>query len=144
MAAIWHLEGRGSINHQCVAVSQRLPAFVDGTGEHTITDLIAQTNATRSVGRSGPLSKILVDEHAVAFLQSQTLGMGSVPACGQRVFIRPYASMDLGGVGINCDITLHPDTHQKLSKLTRDLGLQVASTAGAVQASATPAVVASM
>lgn len=115
------------INHRCLAISQRLPAFVDGDGENDIKTLIAQTNANRAEGRRGPLSKIRVDDDMITHLQSQGLGMGCVPQAGERVFVRAEPNMDLGGVGINLDAQLHPDNHAMLSQLTESLGLNVAA-----------------
>lgn len=115
------------INHQCVAVSQRLPAFVDGNGEHDIKTLVAATNANRAQGRTGPLSKIIIDEDVINYLNAHHIGMGYVPKACERVYLRPQTCMDLGGVGVNIDIELHPKNHDMLSNLCQSLGLRVAA-----------------
>jgi cyanophycin synthetase len=114
------------INHQCIAVSQRLPAFVDGDGVHDVLELIAIANADRAEDRKGPLSKIKIDEEVKKHLNRHGMGLGSVPAKDQRVFLRTQTSMDLGGVGVNLDVSLHAEVAAKLGQLTKLLGLQVA------------------
>lgn len=115
------------VQHRCIAISQRLPAFVEGDGESDIKTRIAHSNTERAEGRKGPLSKIIVDEDVIKHLHAQGRGMGTVPKAGERVFLRKQHSMDLGGVGVNLDIKLHPENHAMLSQLTESLGLQVAA-----------------
>jgi cyanophycin synthetase len=115
------------VNAKCIAISQRLPAFVEGDGEQDIKALVATTNADRAVGRTGPLSKIIINEDVIAYLSAHNIGMGYVPKAKERVFLRSQTCMDLGGVGLNVDVKLHPKNHEALSALCQSLGLQVAA-----------------
>lgn len=115
------------VDHQCIAISQRLPAFVEGNGRDSINELIAAANATRAAGRKGPVTKILVDDELTNYVREQGLGMGSVIEAGRRLYLRKNPSLDLGGVGINRDIILHPSNATQLATLTKLLGLRVAA-----------------
>lgn len=90
------------LGDQVLAVCHRVPASVLGDGQNTVGDLIAAKNETR---RKNPfLSKglIKVDFEIEGMLEEQGLQLSSVPAEGQRVWLRRIANASAGGDVVDC------------------------------------------
>ena len=101
------------IGNSLVAAARREPPHVIGDGEHDIRQLVEQVNSDprRSDGHATILSKIRLDEIALATLASQGYELGSVPRKGARVVLRNNANLSTGGTAT--DVT--DDVHQELA-----------------------------
>jgi cyanophycin synthetase len=99
-----------AVKGRFVAALQRVPAYVDGDGKHTIGELIKLENDTpaRLDNARSPLCKIKVDDDLVDYLDKQGLAVNSVPGKGKRVTLRRVANISAGGVSINVTERIHP------------------------------------
>ncbi|HPW55289.1 MAG: hypothetical protein KA072_01615 [Thermoanaerobaculaceae bacterium] len=99
-----------AVNGRFAAALQRLPAFVDGNGRDAIEKLIETENATeaRADTARSPLGKIKVDEDLQDFLKQQGRTLATIPAAGERVYLRRVANLSAGGVSINVSDRVHP------------------------------------
>ncbi|HPC82623.1 MAG TPA: hypothetical protein P5234_04900 [Thermoanaerobaculaceae bacterium] len=99
-----------AVNGRFAAALQRVPAYVDGNGRDSIEKLIDAENATeaRADTARSPLGKIKVDEDLLDFLKQQGRTLATVPAAGERVYLRRVANLSAGGVSINVTDRVHP------------------------------------
>ncbi len=99
-----------TVNGKFVAALERVPAYVDGDGKNSISDLIAMENDTvvRLDNARSPLCKINIDDDLREFLQLQDLSLDVVPEKGQRIYLRRVANISAGGVSINVTDRMHP------------------------------------
>jgi cyanophycin synthetase len=81
-----------------VVAAELAPARVTGDGVHAIAELVAQVNADprRGIGHDRPLTRIVLDDVALAHLAGQGLAPASVPALGQVVALRRNANLSTG------------------------------------------------
>lgn len=100
-----------AVNGKFAAALERVPAYVDGDGKETIRTLIERENGTvaRLDNARSPLCKIKIDDDLEEFLSLQELTVDSVPAEGERIFLRRVANISAGGVSINVTDKAHPD-----------------------------------
>ncbi len=99
-----------SVGGRFVAALERVPAYVDGDGAHTIAELVERENQTpaRLDNARSPLCKIKLDDDLQDFLRLQGKTVQTVPAAGERVFLRRVANISAGGVSINVTDRIHP------------------------------------
>lgn len=115
------------IDGKVVAASCRDPAFVVGDGKHPLGELIEATNAKRKVGRKGHLSKIKMDKIAHDFLKKQNISLSHTPKKDEKIYIRPNANLNTGGVSENIDISVvHTDNIEMVEYVAKEVGLMVA------------------
>ena len=101
------------IGDRLVAAARREPPHVIGDGEHSIRELVEQVNSDprRSDGHATSLTKIRLDDIALATLAKQGFDADSVPRKGARVVLRNNANLSTGGTAT--DVT--DDVHQELA-----------------------------
>lgn len=111
-----------------VAVAERVPAHVVGDGEHTVAELVAETNADprRGLGHEKVLTRIRVNQAAVDLVGSQGFGMGDVPPEGTMVKLTLTGNMSTGGISIDRTDEAHPDNVEIAEEAARVVGLDVA------------------
>jgi cyanophycin synthetase len=111
------------IGGRLVAAARREPPHVIGDGEHTIQELVEQINSDplRGSGHATTLTKIRLDDIALATLAHQDLGVSSVPRKGARVLLRNNANLSTGGTAT--DVT--DDVHQELAARAVDAAKMV-------------------
>lgn len=99
-----------AVKGRFAAALQRVPAYVDGNGRDSIERLIEAENATeaRADTARSPLGKIKIDEDLQDFLKQQGRTLATVPAAGERVYLRRVANLSAGGVSINVTDRVHP------------------------------------
>ncbi len=116
------------VGGRMVAVAERVPAHVVGDGRTTVEDLVAHTNADprRGVGHEKVLTRIKVDEAAVALVAKQGFAMTDVPPAGTTVRLTLTANMSTGGVSIDRTMEAHPDNVEIAEEAARVVGLDVA------------------
>ncbi len=117
------------VDGRVVAVAERVPAHVVGDGERTIAALVEALNADprRGEGHENLLTRIRLDDRAAQeTLARQGLTADSVPAEGQRVFLRMTANLSSGGVAIDRTDEIHPDNAAIARRAALAVGLDVA------------------
>lgn len=101
------------IGDRLIAAARREPPHVIGDGDHSISQLVEQVNSDprRGDGHVTILSKIKLDEIALATLAKQGFDSDCVPRKGARVVLRNNANLSTGGTAT--DVT--DDVHQDLA-----------------------------
>ncbi len=110
------------------AIAERVPAHVVGDGSHTVAELVEITNndPRRGVGHEKVLTRIKVDDAAVALVQEQGFGMDDVPPAEQMVKLAETGNMSTGGISIDRTLDAHPDNVEIAEEAARLIGLDVA------------------
>ena len=80
------------------AVLHRDPAHVIGNGKDAIRALAEAESARRLAPPPGCLCPIALDAEAERFLKKQGLSLSSVPAAGEKVYLRGNSNLKTGGV----------------------------------------------
>ena len=111
-----------------VALAERVPAHVVGDGIHTVRELVDETNADprRGVGHEKVLTRIKVDDAAVALVREQGFAMDDVPPAGTMVKLTLTGNMSTGGISIDRTFEAHPDNVEIAEEAARVVGLDVA------------------
>ncbi len=101
------------IGDRLVAAARREPPHVIGDGQQDIRQLVEEVNRDprRSDNHATILSKIRLDDIALATLAKEGLDAESVPRMGARVLLRNNANLSTGGTAT--DVT--DDVHQELA-----------------------------
>ena len=116
------------INGQMQAIAERVPAHVLGDGRRTVAELVEETNADprRGVGHEKVLTRIVVDDAAVALVRQQGYGLDDVPPAGEVVKLALTANMSTGGISIDRTLEAHPDNVDIAEEAAGVIGLDVA------------------
>ena len=115
------------IGNRLVAASRRDPPQVVGDGVHSIAQLVEQVNRDprRGDGHATALTKIRLDDIALARLHLQGLSADDVPALGQRVVLRNNANLSTGGSATDVTDEVHPDVAARAVAAARMVGLEI-------------------
>jgi cyanophycin synthetase len=115
------------VDGQVMAAAQLGPAAVTGDGRSEIGELVARVNQDprRGDGHSRPLTKIRLDDGALAHLAGQGLSPGSVPADGQVVTLRRNANLSTGGTSTDVTDQIHDDVAALCCRAAAVMGLDV-------------------
>jgi cyanophycin synthetase len=116
------------IGGKVAAIAERVPASVIGDGRSTVQQLVEQTNSDprRGIGHEKVLTKITVDDAAVALVASQGFAMHDVPPDGTRVKLALTGNMSTGGTSIDRTMEAHPDNAEIAEMAALVVGLDVA------------------
>jgi len=116
------------IDGRLAAVAERVPAHVVGDGRSTIDQLIELTNADprRGVGHEKVLTRIKVDDAALALLAEQGYKLGDVPPAGEMVKLTLTGNMSTGGISIDRTFEAHPENVEIAEEAARMVGLDIA------------------
>jgi cyanophycin synthetase len=116
------------VNGRVVAAAERVPAHVIGDGTHSIRQLIDEANRDprRGVGHTKILTRLPSDGHTASFLAKHGFTFESVPAAGERVFLRGTANLSTGGTSIDRTEEMHPDNVTACEMAAGIVGLDVA------------------
>ena len=111
-----------------IAAARREPAQVLGDGALTVRQIVDQANADPRRGESHAtsLSKIKLDDIALAVLAEQGLSPETVPISGQKVLIRRNANLSTGGTAEDVTDRVHPEVAARCIEAARFVGLDVA------------------
>ena len=115
------------INGELVAVSRRVPGHVIGDGEHTIEQLVEQVNSDprRGIGHEKVLTRLVFDHQAETMLARKGYTRESVPAPGERVFLRSTGNLSTGGTATDVTDFVHPDNAEMATRAVKAIGLDV-------------------
>jgi cyanophycin synthetase len=110
-----------------VAAARRAPPTVIGDGTHTIEQLVEQVNRDplRGAGHATSLTKIRLDQIAVATLARQGLAVDSVPPKGRHVALRNNANLSTGGTATDVTDEVHPEVAARAVEAARMVGLDI-------------------
>jgi cyanophycin synthetase len=116
------------VNHQVVAVAERIPAHVVGDGVSTIADLVEQENRNprRGEGHDNVLTTIKLDRTTDELLDQQGWRLDTVLAADQVCYLRATANLSTGGVAIDRTDEIHPETVWLAERVSRLIGLDIA------------------
>ena len=115
------------VGDKLIAAARRDSPFVVGDGIHTIVELVAQINADprRGDGHATPLTRIRIDEIAVARIAIQGFKQESIPPKGQRVVLRNNANLSTGGTATDVTDDVHPDVAHSAIAAAQMIGLDI-------------------
>ncbi|HYF12529.1 MAG TPA: acetate--CoA ligase family protein, partial [Actinomycetota bacterium] len=113
------------VGGRMVAIAERVPAHVVGDGTHTIAELVDITNADprRGIGHEKVLTRIKVDEAAVALVKAQGYAMDGVPPDGVAVKLVATGNMSTGGSSIDRTWEAHEENVEIAEEAARVVGL---------------------
>ena len=115
------------VGDQLVAAARREPPQVLGDGQHTVRELVDLVNLDprRGEGHATSLTKIRLDDIAVARLAMQDLTPDAVPAKGQRVILRNNANLSTGGTATDVTDDVHPEVAARAVAAAQMVGLHI-------------------
>ncbi|MFH1818988.1 MAG: cyanophycin synthetase [Pseudomonadota bacterium] len=115
------------VGNRLVAAARREPPHVIGDGVHAVRELVAQVNSDprRGEGHSTSLTKIRLDDIAMARLAVHGLDADSIPAMGERVVLRNNANLSTGGTATDVTDDVHPDVAARAVEAAQMIGLDI-------------------
>jgi cyanophycin synthetase len=115
------------INGELVAVALRVPGHVVGDGQHTIEQLVDEVNQDprRGIGHEKVLTRLVFDHQAEALLSHKGYTRDTVPAAGERVFLRSTGNLSTGGTATDMTDRVHPDNIEMAVRAVKAIGLDV-------------------
>ena len=116
------------VNGKVVAVAERIAAHVIGNGRSAIRELIAAANLDprRGEGHGSILTHLPADAATAAHLALSGRTLDTVPAEGERVFLRATANLSTGGTSIDRTDEIHPDNVTACELAASVVGLDIA------------------
>ncbi|AKJ68704.1 cyanophycin synthetase [Pandoraea thiooxydans] len=115
------------VGDKLVAAARRDPPQVIGDGVQTIRELVEQINCDplRGEGHATSLTKIRLDEIALATLDKQAYTADSVPPKGKRVVLRNNANLSTGGTATDVTDDVHPEVAERAIAAAQMVGLDI-------------------
>jgi len=115
------------VGDRLVAAARRDPPLVTGDGLRSVRELVDEVNCDplRGEGHATPLTRVRLDEIALATLASAGLTPESVPSCGQRVVLRNNANLSTGGTATDVTDHVHPRVAQRAVQAAQMVGLDI-------------------
>ncbi len=115
------------IDGRLIAVSKRVPGHVVGDGVHTIEQLVEEVNQDprRGIGHEKVLTRLTFDHQAQMMLERKGYTRESVPAAGERVFLRSTGNLSTGGTATDLTDVVHPDNAEMATRAVKAIGLDV-------------------
>ncbi len=115
------------VGDKLVAAARRDPPQVIGDGKQTIAQLVAVVNADplRGDGHASSLTKIHLDEIALATMAAQGYTAESVPKKGVQVTLRNNANLSTGGTATDVTDHVHPELAATAVAAAQMVGLDV-------------------
>jgi cyanophycin synthetase len=115
------------VNGELVAATRRTPGHVVGDGAHTIAELVQIVNQDprRGVGHEKVLTRLELDEQATMMMGRVNYTAASVPADGERVYLRSTANLSTGGTATDVTDVIHPDNRDMAVRAIAAIGLDV-------------------
>ncbi len=115
------------INGELVAVALRVPGHVVGDGVHTIEQLVDEVNRDprRGIGHEKVLTRLTFDHQAETLLSDKGFTRETVPADGERVFLRLTGNLSTGGTATDVTDQVHPDNIEMAVRAVKAIGLDV-------------------
>ncbi len=115
------------VGDRLIAAARRDPPQVIGDGKSTIVQLVEEINKDplRGDGHATPLTKIRIDDIALATLSKKGLQAESIPIMGQKVVLRNNANLSTGGSATDVTEDVHPDLAASAITAAKMVGLDI-------------------
>lgn len=115
------------VGNQMVAAARRDAPSVIGDGVQSVRDLVKQVNSDprRGTGHATSLTKIRIDDIALASLATQNFTADSVPCKGARVILRNNANLSTGGTATDVTENVHPELAASAVAAAEMIGLDI-------------------
>ena len=115
------------IGNKLVAAARRDPPQVVGDGIKNVRQLVDQVNLDpkRGSGHATSLTKIRIDDIALASLASQGFNAESIPPKGKRVNLRNNANLSTGGSATDVTDDVHPEVAARAVAAAQMIGLDI-------------------
>ena len=115
------------VGNKLIAAARRDPPQVTGDGVQSIRELVAKVNLDplRGDGHATSLTKIRLDDIAVATLATQGYTPDSVPPAGVLVVLRNNANLSTGGTATDVTDDVHPDWAARVVAAAQMVGLDI-------------------
>ncbi|MFV0555914.1 MAG: bifunctional glutamate--cysteine ligase GshA/glutathione synthetase GshB [Lactovum sp.] len=115
------------IDDKLVAILNRIPANILGDGKQTIESLIDEKNQDplRGEGHRTPLEKIVIDDALKIYLNQQAKNIQTIPAKGERVFLRPNSNISTGGDSIDMTDEMPEYFKNQAVEIVRSFGAKI-------------------
>ena len=115
------------VGKHLVAASRREPPHVVGDAVHTVRELVEQMNSDprRGEGHATSLTKIRLDDIAMAWLAVQDYNADTIPAMGERVVLRNNANLSTGGTATDVTDDVHPEMAARAVEAAQMIGLDI-------------------
>lgn len=115
------------IDNKMVAAALRNPAHVKGDGHSSIQQLIDRENMDpkRGFGHENVLTLISVDRDTLDILDKKGYTLGTVPAAGEKVFLKSTANLSTGGTSVDVTDQVHPQNVFICERISKIIGLDI-------------------
>lgn len=115
------------IDNKMVAAALRDPAHVKGNGHSTIQQLIdlENTDPRRGYGHENVLTLIAVDRDTLDLLDKKGYTLDTVPAKGEKVFVKSTANLSTGGTSVDVTDHVHPQNVFICERISKIIGLDI-------------------
>jgi cyanophycin synthetase len=115
------------VGGELVAAARRDPAHVIGDGVQAVRELVEEVNLDprRGEGHATPLTRIRLDEVAIAQLAKQGYTADSIPPRGARVLLRHNANLSTGGTATDVTDDVHPELAARAIEAAQAVGLDI-------------------
>ena len=110
-----------------VAAARRDPPHLVGDGVHSIRQIVEKINGDplRGDGHATSLTRIRLDEIALATLARHGLDADSIPREGERVVLRNNANLSTGGTATDVTDDVHPEIAARAVAAAQMVGLDI-------------------
>ena len=115
------------VDGKVIAAALRVPPFIVGDGEKTISQLINKVNedSRRGVGHENILTKIKIDEALVCKLKEEGYSLNSVIPKGLVIYLRKNANISTGGIAVDCTELICEENKELCVRAASALGLNI-------------------
>lgn len=115
------------VNGELVAATKRTPGHVVGDGKHSVAALVEIVNADprRGVGHEKVLTRLALDDQALRLLADKGYDAATVPAAGEKLFLRSTGNLSTGGTATDVTDIIHPDNREMAERAIKAIGLDV-------------------
>ncbi|MBL8397508.1 MAG: cyanophycin synthetase [Candidatus Accumulibacter sp.] len=116
------------VGDKLIAAARRDPPLVIGNGKDSIRQLVERVNSDprRSEGHATSLTRIRLDDVALARLANAGLTPDSIPPRGKRVVLRNNANLSTGGTATDVTDDVHPEFAAQAVAAAQTIGLDIA------------------
>ncbi|MGZ3928875.1 MAG: cyanophycin synthetase [Mucilaginibacter sp.] len=115
------------IDNKMVAAALRDPAHIIGDGNSTVQQLIdlENTDPRRGYGHENVLTLIAVDRDTMDLLDKKGYTLETVPAKGEKVFVKSTANLSTGGTSVDVTDHVHPHNIFICERISKIIGLDI-------------------